>query len=49
MKCSTLKAEITVPPVPKILALLLALVEPMYSGDRQRVIRMLARYYEVTL
>jgi hypothetical protein len=49
MKVSTLKAEITVPVIPKTLALILALLEPIYYGDRAKIIKMLVRYYEVTL
>lgn len=49
MKVSTLKAEVTVPLLPKTLALLIALVDNIYSGDRAKLIRMLASYYGVAL
>jgi hypothetical protein len=47
MKASVLKAQITVPQIPKILALCIALLDPIYSGDRNRIIKMLVAYYGV--
>jgi len=49
MKLSTLKSEVTVPKTIKQFALLLAILEQMYAGEREKTIKHIARYYGVTL
>lgn len=49
MKLSILKSEVSVPKSIKMFALILAILDPMYSGDREHIIRQLVRYYQVTL
>lgn len=48
MKASTLRAEITVPLVPKVLALCIALIDTVWCGsDRTKIIKLLCAYYGV--
>lgn len=49
MKLSTLKGEVSVPAHIKKFALILAILEGMYFGDRNALIKRLAHFYGVTL
>jgi hypothetical protein len=49
MKVSTLKTEVTVPQHIKVFALVLAILDKMYAGERERLLKQAASYYGVTL
>lgn len=49
MKLSTLKASVTVPVVVKKFALLVAILDTLYSVDREKLIRQLVFWYKVQL
>ncbi len=50
MKASAVRADLTVPLVPKVLALCITMLDQIWSaGDRNRIIKQLAMYYGVTL
>lgn len=49
MKLSTLRGEVTVPTDVKRFALVLAIIDGMYCGDREKFLRRLVHYYGVTL
>lgn len=49
MKCSELKASITVRETPKKFAIIITMLDELYCGDRERIIRQLVRYYQVTV
>ncbi len=49
MKLSTLRGEVTVPKDVKRFALIISILESMFYGDRNALIKRIARYYEVTL
>jgi len=49
MKLSTLTGTVTVTHEVKLFAMVLSILDKMYSGDRVQMIRCIARYYDVTL
>ena len=49
MNITTVKAEVSVPPYLKRYMLVLTLLQQVYGSEREKMIRDVARYFQVTL
>lgn len=49
MKADRIRAQVTVTAVPKAFALIVAILDTLYSGDREKIVRQLVSWYRVTV
>lgn len=48
MKADRIRAQVTVTPLPKAFAILVSIIDSLYGGDREKVIRQLMFWYRVS-
>lgn len=49
MKADRIRAQVTVTPLPKAFAIIVAIIDTLWGGDREKVIRQLVHWYRVTI
>ena len=49
MKSTTVKAEVTIGATPKIIALVITMLQPLYYGDRKQILKTVAAYFDMVV